>query len=169
MLDNARKVYYTAKVTPVVFVWPMLLTGATVWLTQLESMLFYLSIVTASFALFQWIYQLTKVFTFRIFVTDKSIMITKGFVAKKTTEYLFPHVSGISYDQGFFASIFGYGTVTFIITGMEQAPFKQIDAPKQLCTHIHEVFENEMEEHQLPPIINSPISEQAIKPKNAAS
>jgi uncharacterized membrane protein YdbT with pleckstrin-like domain len=62
-------------------------------------------------------------------VTNKRVLIKVGLVRRHSLELLLPKVEGIGVDQGIFARIAGYGTITVSGTGGTKEAFRMISNP----------------------------------------
>jgi membrane protein YdbS with pleckstrin-like domain len=62
-------------------------------------------------------------------VTNKRVLIKVGLVRRHSLELLLSKVEGIGVDQGIFARIAGYGTITVSGTGGTKEAFRMISNP----------------------------------------
>jgi uncharacterized membrane protein YdbT with pleckstrin-like domain len=72
-----------------------------------------------------WIRQVSSEFA----VTNKRVIIKTGFLSRRTIELNMSKVESIQVDQGIFARLLNYGTITVIGTGGTKEPFVLIDDP----------------------------------------
>ena len=72
-----------------------------------------------------WVRQVSSEFA----VTNKRVIIKTGFLSRRTIELNMSKVESIQVDQGIFARLLNYGTITVIGTGGAKEPFVLIDDP----------------------------------------
>jgi uncharacterized membrane protein YdbT with pleckstrin-like domain len=68
-------------------------------------------------------------------VTNKRVVVKRGFVRQRSSETLLRQVEGITVDQGLFGRIFNYGTIVIEGTGSDRIPYSNIAEPMKfrLC------------------------------------
>lgn len=137
---KGKKIIHTSNLTPAIFVSPILLAIVTLVLLQLDSLLMYLSIVTGAFMAFQLMKQTIRYFTYKICITDTSVVITSGVIKKDNLEFMLPHISGVYYKQGYFGRLFGFGNISLVITGITQTEITQVSSPKIFCNKLFYVI-----------------------------
>jgi uncharacterized membrane protein YdbT with pleckstrin-like domain len=69
-------------------------------------------------------------------ITDKKVLCKRGIVARKTDELLMKKVEGVDVKQGFWARIFGHGTIVFTGTGSQTVVFKWVPNPVEVKNQI---------------------------------
>lgn len=62
-------------------------------------------------------------------ITNKRIIIKKGWINKKTFELNLSKIESVNVDQGFIGRIFGYGTVRVVGTGGSSEIIENIKNP----------------------------------------
>ena len=143
MKNRNKEVVHIGKITPMVLISPMFLAITSFVFTMNNSILFYLSLVTGTFMLVQLTKYIIKLTKFKIFVTDRSVLILSGAIKKNSIEYIVPHISGISYSQSVIGRMLGYGDISLVISGIEQPPIKKIDNPALFCEKVKSVLTDE--------------------------
>ncbi len=74
--------------------------------------------------------------TTEIDVTDKRVVVKKGFITRRTVEMNMDKIESIDVDQSLVGRIMNYGKVTIRGTGIGLEPLPTIGAPLELRNHI---------------------------------
>jgi uncharacterized membrane protein YdbT with pleckstrin-like domain len=62
-------------------------------------------------------------------VTNRRVIVKTGFLSRRTIELNMSKVESIQVEQGIFARLLNYGTITVVGTGGTHEPFSLIDDP----------------------------------------
>jgi uncharacterized membrane protein YdbT with pleckstrin-like domain len=83
--------------------------------------------------------------TTEIAITDRRLIGKTGFIRRQSKDTILDKVSNISFDEGFFGRIFGYGTITVVAAG-EKVSFIGISHPEEFRKIVMQQIEayNEM-------------------------
>src|ERR1700730_5111902 len=120
------------------------------WIVYVPSLL--LAFMTAMFLLVAWPNPLGEViaglgalaaignflsawfrrWTTEIAVTDRRVIIKRGFIRRATMEMNLQKIESVDVDQSVIGRIFDYGTVTIRGVGSSYEPLRLIDAPLKL-------------------------------------
>lgn len=74
--------------------------------------------------------------TTEIDVTDKRVVVKKGFITRRTVEMNMDKIESIDVDQSLVGRLMNYGKVTIRSTGIGLEPLPTIGAPLELRNHI---------------------------------
>jgi uncharacterized membrane protein YdbT with pleckstrin-like domain len=74
--------------------------------------------------------------TTEIAVTDRRIILKRGFIRRHTIEMNMQKVESVDVDQTLIGRLFNYGTVTIHGTGSSFENLRMIDAPLKLRTTV---------------------------------
>jgi uncharacterized membrane protein YdbT with pleckstrin-like domain len=71
-------------------------------------------------------------------VTNKRVIMKTGFISRKTLELNLSKVENVAVDQGIFARMLDYGTITVVGTGGTREVFAHVLAPLQFRRAVQE-------------------------------
>lgn len=74
--------------------------------------------------------------TTEVDVTDRRIVVKRGFINRRTVEMNMDKIESIDVDQSLAGRLFNYGRVTIRGTGVSIEPLPSIGAPLELRNHI---------------------------------
>ncbi len=92
-------------------------------------------------AIISWLDSLIEYRTTEVVVTNKRLVIKRGFIARKTFELLLQKTETVGVDQGFWGRILNYGTVTAIGTGGSHGSIDYISKPMAFRAAFQEAVE----------------------------
>jgi len=98
----------------------------------------YLFIATA---IITWLENEIEFKTTEVVVTNKRLVIKRGFIARKTFELLLTKTETVGVDQGFWGRIFNFGRVTAIGTGGSHGSADYISRPMAFRAAFQEAVE----------------------------
>lgn len=98
----------------------------------------FLLIVTA---IITWLDNFIEYRTTEVVVTNKRLVIKRGFIARKTFELLLQKTETVGVDQKFWGRILNYGTVTAIGTGGSHGSIDYISKPMAFRAAFQEAVE----------------------------
>jgi uncharacterized membrane protein YdbT with pleckstrin-like domain len=90
----------------------------------------------AVFAIIVWVRVWFRRFTTEIAVTNRRIIVKKGFIRRQTIEMNMHKVESVDVDQTLLGRLFNYGDVTIRGTGTTLETISKIDAPLRLRTAV---------------------------------
>ena len=73
--------------------------------------------------------------------TNKRVIIKKGIIAVKTSELLNSKIESVSFNQGIFGRLLGYGTLLFSGTGTTRMDFKDVKDPVFVKSKFEDIIE----------------------------
>jgi uncharacterized membrane protein YdbT with pleckstrin-like domain len=97
---------------------------------------FVLAAFVALAALFTFLRAWFRRWTTEIAVTDRRVVLKRGFIRRHTVEMNMQKVESVDVDQTQLGRLFDYGTVTIRGTGSTLESFRMIDRPLKLRTAI---------------------------------
>jgi len=98
--------------------------------------LYAVSALTALAALFSFVRAWFRRWTTEIAVTDRRVVLKRGFIRRHTVEMNMQKVESVDVDQTQLGRLFNYGTVTIKGTGSTLESLRMIDHPLKLRTAI---------------------------------
>lgn len=131
-----KQIIYTAKKTSAVLLIPTTLLVATILLMRLDSLLAYLSIVTFAFATAQFCLYSIELYSFRMFITGHTVIISSGIIRRHTTKYLLSKISGVTYECSYVGKLLNFGSVAIVLSGVEQPYIHKIVKPEVFCNRL---------------------------------
>ncbi len=137
-----KEIVYTGKLTAAIFLNTILLAIVTLILLSLTSLLFYLSIVTFAFMIFELMKQTVRFFTYRILITNKSVTMLSGIIKQNKLEFTLAHINGISYQQGYLGRLIGFGNISLVVAGVTQKSINHIRVPKLFCSKLLDALDD---------------------------
>ena len=129
-LDPDESVVHEGRIHWIVYLGPVMVCGVGLAFAlpgvpgQSQAGLAILGVGLIS-ALVAWIRQVTSEFA----VTNRRVIVKTGLLARRTIELNMSKVESIQVEQGIFARLLNYGTITVIGTGGTKEPFTLIDDP----------------------------------------
>jgi uncharacterized membrane protein YdbT with pleckstrin-like domain len=126
-------VYFPALLLAV-FAFGFLIVGANH--RDTEEFFWFLTIVSAIAAIGAFIPAWFRRLTTEIAVTDRRIILKRGFIRRSTIEMNMQKVESIDVDQTLAGRLFNYGNVTIRGTGSSFATLRLIDSPLKLRTSV---------------------------------
>ena len=97
---------------------------------------FVVSALAAVAALLSFLRAWFRRWTTEIAVTDRRVVLKRGFIRRHTVEMNMQNVESVDVDQTQFGRLFNYGTVTIRGTGSTLESFRMIDHPLKLRSAI---------------------------------
>lgn len=84
---------------------------------------------------------LIRSLTTEMVVTNKRVIMKQGLISRKTLEMALGKIETVGVDQGFWARIFGYGTLTIVGTGGTKEAFPWVAHPLKFRQAVqHQTF-----------------------------
>jgi uncharacterized membrane protein YdbT with pleckstrin-like domain len=74
-------------------------------------------------------------------VTNKRVMVKRGWLRRHSTEILLRQVEGITVDQDILGRMLGYGTIVVEGTGSDRTPYRGIASPMEFRLAVQEQIE----------------------------
>jgi uncharacterized membrane protein YdbT with pleckstrin-like domain len=74
-------------------------------------------------------------------VTNKRVLVKRGWLRRRSTEILLRQVEGITVDQGILGRMLDYGTIVIEGTGSDRTPYKGIAGPMAFRLAVQEQIE----------------------------
>jgi uncharacterized membrane protein YdbT with pleckstrin-like domain len=109
-------------VTAVLYVVLWAIVGQALWLNIALVVLLLVALALLARAWFErW--------TTEIAITDKRIILKRGFIRRDTIEMALGKVESVDVSQSLLGRLFDYGDITVRGTGIGFAPLRKIDAP----------------------------------------
>ncbi len=121
-----EKVVYWAKLHPIIFLAPAILTlvglaaFAVSWIP---------AVLILFVALILGLDRYVRLITSEFAVTNRRVLIKTGIIRRHTLELLLGRIETVGVDQGIFGRIWNYGTITVIGTGGTKELFQGIAKP----------------------------------------
>jgi len=125
-----EKVIYTGKVSNSVYFWPVFWTLAT-FLAGTP--------VTLVWLIFAFLYQINSEFV----ITDKRLIAKYGTFSRTSIEQRLNKIDSILVKQGLLGSMFNYGRIIVMGTGVSQSPFGPIARPLEFKRAIEQAIDNQ--------------------------
>ncbi len=97
---------------------------------------FVVAALAAFAALVSFLHAWFRRWTTEIAVTDRRVVLKRGFIRRHTVEMNMQKVESVDVDQSQLGRLFDYGTVTIRGTGSTLESFRMIDRPLKLRTAI---------------------------------
>ncbi len=98
--------------------------------------IFVVAALAAFAALVSFLHAWFRRWTTEIAVTDRRVVLKRGFIRRHTVEMNMQKVESVDVDQSQLGRLFDYGTVTIRGTGSTLESFRMIDRPLKLRTAI---------------------------------
>ncbi|NQY41904.1 MAG: PH domain-containing protein [Legionellales bacterium] len=131
-----KDIVFVGTLTPVIFLNAFFLAVITLVLLSLNNILFYLSIVTSAFLGFELMKQLIRYISFKVYITNTSLIISSGIIKKNLLEISLSHIDGVSYHQGYLGRLMRFGNISIIVSGIEQKSIESIRFPKTFSSKL---------------------------------
>jgi len=130
-----EKIIFSTKLHPVVFLLPVLLLAAGVFLhfTGYSSIILY-------FALFSGIGALVNFISSEFSLTDKRVIGKTGFLRRKSVDLVLGKVESVKIDQDILGRLLNYGKVVVTGTGATQETFNNISNPLKLRSEVNSIL-----------------------------
>ncbi|HVL01102.1 MAG TPA: PH domain-containing protein [Dongiaceae bacterium] len=110
------------------------------WFAKVPMVLwFILAIPTLGIALIPAIYELLRLRSIELGVTNKRVVQKKGIVSRNTEEMKLKSIETVEIEQGVMGRIFGFGTVKVTGRGISDVVFKSIDDPMAVKRKIESI------------------------------
>ncbi len=120
----------------VAFALPVAAASAPALTSGFAFAVYILAALTAVAALVSFLRAWFRRWTTEIAVTDRRVVLKRGFIRRHTVEMNMQKVESVDVDQTQFGRLFDYGTVTIRGTGSTLESFRMIDRPLKLRTAI---------------------------------
>lgn len=91
-----------------------------------------------------FIYRLIHYLTTEIAVTNKRVVVKRGWILKNTTEFLLPKIEGVEVDKSIIDLLFDCATVKIKGTGGNSKNIKQVAKPNELRKQVHAAIEDNL-------------------------
>jgi uncharacterized membrane protein YdbT with pleckstrin-like domain len=89
--------------------------------------------------IFIWIREMMRLTTTRMIVTNRRVMLKKGFFTIHVDELILDSIEGAHIDQSIFGRIFGYGKLMLRGRGDTHVEFPTMNAPSRFSAAIEDV------------------------------
>lgn len=146
LLPN-EKVFFTARVHPMIFLSPVLTFIVAIFLFILSlnekeaSVLICLFLFLLFYSILLGIRATIMMLTTEFGVTNRRIIAKSGFIRRQTIEIFLSKIESVSVYQSILGRIFNYGTVTVIGTGGTKGSFQGIANPIEMRKKIYQMIE----------------------------
>jgi uncharacterized membrane protein YdbT with pleckstrin-like domain len=152
----SENVIFTAKVSPAVFLGPMLSLAISFYLifkafkltssgNQINSIIgSFTCLISLGFILattFLILEAITTMTSTEFAVTNKRIIAKTGFIRRNTIELLLTKIESVGVNQNILGRILGFGTIVITGTGGTQQRIRAIVEPMKLRNKINQVVE----------------------------
>lgn len=103
-------------------------------------------------------------------ITNKRVIIKKGFISRQTIEMLLEKVEGVSYDQGIVGRLLGYGTIVIRGTGGTPQKARKVAKPmffqQAVTAEIENAKKPDLSQHKVCPECAEHVKKEALKCKH---
>jgi uncharacterized membrane protein YdbT with pleckstrin-like domain len=114
----------------------LIVVGLEANYTGLEAVSLTIATILAVFAIVSFLRAWFRRATTEIAVTDRRIILKRGFIRRHTVEMNMQKVESVDVDQTLIGRLFNYGNVTVRGTGSTFETLRMIDAPLKLRTSV---------------------------------